>query len=295
MQRRSLSIVAALALGLTALAGVAPASAAGGQHGPHGSPAEVPPGGAAYVAIGDSEAAGTGNQPYVDRDCLRSAKAYPELLAAGFDSFASSACSGASTQAVMATQLGDLGPATQLVTITAGINNLDWQGLLVACSADGDPQACAAAQQAAAVAIPGLPSEIGMLVGAVRTHAPNAQILVTGYPMLFGEVTGSCSVGAYHGTPVRFTADQTQQVNVGISAVNFVIAFGVSGYQQQTGDPGVSFVDVAPAFDGHGLCDSGDRWISGLVNGPVMFPRSFHPNTPGQQAYASAVAAAIAG
>ena len=283
MQRRSLTIATVLALAFTALAGVAPATAA-----------DDPPGGAAYVAIGDSMAAGTGNQPYVDRDCLRSAKAYPMVLAGQLGSVASSACSGASTDQVLATQLGDLGPATQLVTITAGINNFDWQGMLLACSEDPNAPACQAAFAAAVPAITALPQDIGMVVAAVRTQAPMAQIVVTGYPMLFGDVTSRCSVGAFHGTPVKFEASQTVLVNQALTLVNQLLAGGVAGYVGATGDPGVMFVDVAPAFDGHGLCDTGDRWISGLVNGSVMFDRSFHPNTPGQQAYAAAVAAALA-
>src|SRR3954452_3544776 len=54
MRRRLVAIFAAVALGVTALAGAAPASAAD----------ESPV--AAYVALGDSEAAGTGNLPYAD-------------------------------------------------------------------------------------------------------------------------------------------------------------------------------------------------------------------------------------
>lgn len=281
MQRRTLAILAALAVGGFTLAGAVPASAAGHE-------------GATYVALGDSEAAGTGNLPYVDSDCLQSRRSYPMLLGSMLGSgVASSACAGASTDDVLATQLGDLGPATQLVTITVGINNVDWQSVLQACSS-GD-LACASAVQAAGAALQTLPSQIGELLLTVRSLAPTAQIVVTGYAPLFGDVATTCSVGAFQGTPVRFSAMQTQAINEGVAGVNQLIQLGVLGYQQLTSDPGVAYVDVTATFDGHGLCDTGDRWISGLVSGQATSDRSFHLNAAGQQAYAAAVADAIAG
>lgn len=282
MQRRTLAILAALAVGGFTLAGAVPATAAGHE-------------GATYVALGDSEAAGTGNLPYVDSDCLQSRRSYPMLLGSMLGSgVASSACAGASTQDVLATQLSDLGPATQLVTITVGVNNADWQAVLLACGTGGD-LACASAVQAAGAALQTLPSDIGGLLLTVRSLAATAQIVVTGYPMLFGDVAGTCSVGAFQGTPVQFSAMQTQAINQGITGVNQLIQLGVIGYQQLTADPGVTYVDVSAAFDGHSLCDTGERWISGLVSGQATADRSFHLNAAGQQAYAAIVANAIAG
>lgn len=282
MQRRTLALLAAAAVGGLMLAGAAPATAAGHL-------------GSTYVAIGDSEAAGTGNLPYVDSECLRSQRSYPMLLGTALGTgVASSACAGASTDDVLAEQLGDLGPATQLVTITVGVNNADWQAVLLACGTGGD-LACAGAVQAAGTALQSLPADIGQLLLTVRTLAPTAQIVVTGYPMLFGDVAGTCSVGAFQGTPVQFSAMQTQAINQGIAGVNQLIQLGVLGYQQLTGDPGVAYVDVTAAFDGHSLCDTGDRWISGLVSGKATSDRSFHMNAPGQQAYAAIIADAIAG
>lgn len=283
MKRRLVTILAVMALGVSALAGAAPAAAA-----------DVPPG-AVYVALGDSEAAGTGNLPYVDSDCLRSKKSYPMLLAGAFGGVASSACAGATTHDVLATQLGDLGLATRLVTLTAGVNNADWQGALIACSSGGSAQACDDAVKAALIAWATLPQDIAQVLLSIRTAAPAAQILVTGYPLLFGTVTDSCSVGAFQGTPVKFTAAQTQAINTAIAGINGLIQAGVAGYAGATGDPGVSYVDVTAGFAGHGLCDTGDRWISGLVSGKATFDRSFHANSPGQAALAQIVAGSIGG
>ncbi|MDY0907962.1 SGNH/GDSL hydrolase family protein [Microbacterium sp. CFBP9034] len=281
MKRRAIALAAILALGLSVLS-AAPAATA----------AEP---GAVYVALGDSEAAGTGNLPYVDQSCLRSKKAYPVLLSAmlGTGGVASSACAGATTQDVSG-QLGDLGSATQLVTITAGVNDLAWQQALQDCSSAGTAADCAEALQAAALALGQLPTRIGTMIGTVRTLAPNAMIIVTGYPMLFGEVTSRCSVGAYQGTPVKFTAQQAAAVNFALTQVNAAIMAGVEGYKALTGDPAVEYVDVTAGFEGHALCDTGARWVSGLVSGKATSDRGFHANVAGQQAYAAIIAAALA-
>ncbi|KQZ85732.1 hypothetical protein ASD56_05420 [Microbacterium sp. Root166] len=281
MHKRALALTAALALAFSALS-TAPAAADGHL-------------GDTYVAIGDSEAAGTGNKPYVDESCLRSAKSYPMLLAAMTGGVESNACAGATTLDVLTTQLGDIGPATQLVTITAGVNNIGWQDVLLACSSAGSDVACAtelaAANQDALTISPG----IAQLIVAVRTMAPQALIVVTGYPLLFKDnLMSDCNVGAFQGGPVKFSAMQTTAVNAGLAGVNTAIEMTVEGYTLQTGDPGVVYVDVDAAFDGHALCDTGDRWISGLSSGKGTADRGFHPNAAGQQAYAAAIAAAIA-
>jgi lysophospholipase L1-like esterase len=295
MKRRIVAALAAIVLGATALFGGASAATADGHI---GSP---------YVAIGDSEAAGTGNMPYVDESCKRSAKAYPVLVGDSIgEPVVSAACAGATTTDVTAqvlnlAQTGVLGPATELVTITAGVNNIGWQGVLAACSSSGTPEACAAAKAAAFAAIAGIAPAIAQLIGLVRTLAPDAAIVVTGYPLMFGAVTETCNVGSFGGEPVKFTPELAAEVNAGIVGINAAVAGGVSAYQAaftaQFGapDPRVEYVDVTAAFAGHALCDTGDRWISGLSSGKGTVHRGFHPNAAGQQAYASAIAAALAG
>lgn len=282
MRRRTTAILASLVLGLSALAVATPASAA-------------PPDGATYVALGDSQAAGTGNLPYVDSDCLRSRRAYPEQLGAMLGTgVATSACAGASTEDVIATQLGDLGFDTRLVTITAGVNNVDWQIVLFECRAGGDPVRCAQVQAEAFAAIAALPADFAEMLAAVRSQAPNAQIVVGLYPLLFGDLTsGECRVGTSRGTHITFSAADTQFVNAGLEAVNAAIVAGLTAYVNATGDEGVTYVDIAAAFDGHGLCDTGESWVSRVVSGGPVDDRGFHLNTKGMREYAEALAAAV--
>lgn len=285
MHRQPLALLAAMALGISVLAAATPAAAVD------------PPDGATYVALGDSEAAGTGNLPYVDAECTRSSRAYPVQLGAmlAVDT-ANVSCGGATTHAVAALQVDALGTDTQLVTITAGMNNINWRFILFECRAGGDPVRCAEVKADALTALQQLPVSVAQMLAVVRTHAPNAQIVVTGYPLLFGDLTsGFCSAGAYRGALVRFSAAETQFINGGVQLVNGAIAGGVAAYAGAAGDPGVSFVDVTAHFDGHGLCDTGDRWVSGIVSGNETFSRSFHLNVPGMEQYAVLLAAEIAG
>jgi lysophospholipase L1-like esterase len=289
MKRRIIAALAGVALAAIACFGTGTAALADD------------PTGAPYVAVGDSIAAGTGNLPYVDTGCLRSKKAYPALLAAALGtSVTSAACAGAST-ADVSTQLaalagaGAIGPATRLVTVTAGVNNFAWQNVLLIC-ASGDEQACNAAVLAFAAStdLGSLAQNTGAMVAAIRAAAPNAMIVVTGYPLLFGQVSGSCSIGSYQGVPVRVSAQLAFNVNAFLGTVDSLIGQGVAGYQAAVPqDGGVRFVDVTAAFAGHALCDTGSRWINGLSSGQKS-DGAFHPNAPGQQAYATTIAAALA-
>ncbi|WP_306231488.1 SGNH/GDSL hydrolase family protein [Agrococcus beijingensis] len=291
MQRRMLAIVAALALGASTLLGAAPATAAG-----------PPAGGFAYVALGDSEAAGTGLMPRLQLGCLRTLKAYPIVIAPTFGGVASHACAGATTgdatdldrqpgtavqQARDAIAAGRLGPATELVTITVGINDIGWQSIVLACSSVGIGS-CEAELFRASVASMDLPQRIAGLVATVRAATGfDADIVVAGYPLLFGrDLTAPCELGSFRGAPVTVSEQQATVANNMVAGINQWLAAGVSGSS-------ATFVDIAAAFEGHSLCDTSGPWVSGLVNGKKTTDRGLHLNWPGQRAYAAAILAAL--
>jgi lysophospholipase L1-like esterase len=298
MARRRLltTILAITALGISALAGAAPAMAD-----------DPPPTwGAPYVAIGDSVASGNGLMPYYDPACLRSKKAYPSVLAGTLGgSVVSAACSGNTTtqvaqQAATLAEQGKLGPATQLVTITAGVNDLPWILVLGACSNLGSLQQCQGAMGLLgnpAGPAAGIPAGLATAIGVVRAAAPSAHIRVTGYPFLFGSFSGTCSVGAAApGTPMKFGKAQADLLDdTGVIGLNNAVQAGIWTYlrafHDATGmvDQRIEYVDLTAAFATHGLCDSGDRWVSGLVSGQPR-DRGFHPNASGQQAIAATIA-----
>jgi lysophospholipase L1-like esterase len=295
MKRRILAVLAAAALTASLGAGISPASAA-----------EPTPTGATYVAIGDSVASGNGLLPYTDPSCLRSDKAYPSVLAGMLEvDLVSAACSGAGTgpvaaQAAALAAAGALGGATQLVTITVGVNDLPWILALGACSNLGSYDLCQQALGGLGQVGPGIAGGVATAIGTVRQAAPAAHIVVTGYPFLFGPFEGTCSVGAAgSGTPMKFEQPQAAMLDGAVSGLNYTVQQGIALYQQAffaqfgTWDTNIEYVDVTQAFAGHGLCGD-DRWISGLVNGKKTVDRGFHPNVSGQQAYARTIAAALA-
>lgn len=300
MRRRLLTtILTVTALSVTALVGAAPASAS------------VLPPGVPYVAIGDSVASGNGLMPYYDASCLRSKKAYPTVLAGLMGgTVESAACSGNNTtqiaaQASALAQQGKLGWATQLVTITAGVNDLPWILVLGACSNLGSLEQCQGAMGLLgnpAGPAAGIPAGLATAIGVVRAAAPTALIRVTGYPYLFGAFNGKCSIGAAGpGTPMKFERAQADMLDdLGVTGLNAAVYAGMwtylRAYHDATGtvDNRIEYVDLTAAFATHGLCDSSDRWVSGLVNGQPK-DRGFHPNAAGQQAIAATIAATLPG
>jgi lysophospholipase L1-like esterase len=290
MKRRIIAALAATGLAVTMAVAVAPASQASVVW---GEP---------YVAVGDSVAAGTGNLPYIDEECLRSEKAYPNMLADMVGSDVTSvACTGSPTgtvleQAQALIGSGVIGPATELVTITAAVNDLPWTLVLGACSNQGSPELCQQLMSAAPGAGAGIVTGIATILGTVRLAAPAAQIVVTGYPYPFGEFSGMCSVGAYApGKPLKFSADGASMINDAVDGLNLAIQGGIAQYQlgyfAATGqqDAAIHWVDVTDDFMGHGFCDTGERWFGGTIpTGPVV-DRGFHPNVAGQQGYAAAI------
>ncbi|MFF2318980.1 SGNH/GDSL hydrolase family protein [Arthrobacter sp. NPDC058097] len=244
-----------------------------------------------YVALGDSYAAGQGAGPYVDA-CLRSDHGYPALLDAArkIGLAGNAACSGATTAAVRAAQIPSLSKKVDLVTITAGGNDLDSIGALVVCSQDPGAACTAALAQRAAVLQTALNSpadspffqDLLAMLNDVKAKAPRADIYVTGYPLLFEPGAGPAAA------PIN---GLTQQLNAVIAR---------AARQADGGRSKVEYVDVSQAFSGHGI-GSAQPWIVGL---PPLCTASatcgsqtadiFHPTADGYtKGYAASIRAAI--
>jgi hypothetical protein len=223
-------------------------------------------------------------------------------------------------------QLGHLSQQTQLVTLSVGGNDVGFVPLITDCVYSGAPYSygsagCQArdstlAQQAIGFLTTGVPSGCQQLPGhnypsgnevmcgpvqslsqlyeQIGTLAPNAHIVVVGYPHLFGKFTGSqCKVGTAAGiekfyvskSDARWLDSEADSLNQTISnAVNAASGTGVD----------ISFVNPTATFAGHGLCDTSTPWINGLLfKATLALPpvtdkvESFHPNTDGQNALAT--------
>ena len=91
----------------------------------------------AYVALGDSYSSGVGAGNYIGSSgsCDQSTNAYPALWDAANQpaSYVSETCSGATTATVLSSQLSALSPATTLVSITVGGNDVGFTPVMETC------------------------------------------------------------------------------------------------------------------------------------------------------------------
>ena len=228
-----------------------------------------------YIALGDSYAAGLGAGPYLD-DCYRSENTYSELAAAHAKTIklvANAACSGKTTQDVVNTQLRQLNKTTELITITAGGNNLRFSAILAYCGAAmvtpaAVPQCDAASAFAAGkISSHELARDVIAMIRSVQAAAPNAKVVVTGYPYLYDPVAPG----------------QTDRLSLFIYKATR-LADGLNGsIAAAARDTGAKYVDVRAAFAGHGV-NSAAPWINLHLTDPTS-PDNFHPNAKGYEAY----------
>ncbi|MDT0347094.1 SGNH/GDSL hydrolase family protein [Streptomyces litchfieldiae] len=254
--RRLLTAVAtaAVAVGVSALG---PATAAA---------TETPSAAVAYVALGDSYSSGVGAGSYdsASGDCRRSTVAYPELWADrnAPTSFAFTACSGATTTDVLNDQLGPLDAGTTLVTISIGGNDAGFADTMQTCVLQGTDACLSAVATANSYITNTLPGRLDATYEAIRTRAPNAQVVVLGYPRMY-ELNGSCVLGISEESraAINGAADHLSEVT-----------------SKRAADHGFAYGDVRPAFTGHEIC-SGDEWLHSVT---LPIEDSYHPTAAGQ-------------
>ena len=205
-----------------------------------------------YIALGDSYAAGQGAGPYLDA-CYRSENTYSELRchAKAIKLVTNAACSGKTTQDVVNTQLRQLNKTTELVTITAGGNNLRFGAILTYCGArHGQSRRGSSVRRRQRLRggrdlQPQLARDVIAMIRSVKAAAPNAKVVVTGYPYLYDPVapgqTDPLSLFIYKATRLA-------------DGLNGSIAAAARA-------TGAEYVDVRAAFAGHGV-NSAAPWIN---------------------------------
>jgi lysophospholipase L1-like esterase len=219
-----------------------------------------------YVALGDSYSSGTGTRSYINdgTSCQRSTYAYPSLIAAarGY-SLNFRACSGAKVADVTNTQLSALTASTNYVSISVGGNDAGFADVLTECATPWWAGDCnGAIDQAQAFINNTLPGRLSTLYASIRSKAPNAKVVVVGYPRIFnGE---DCNAGTW------FSPAEEARLNQTADLLN-------SRTSSQASAKGFSFANPTSRFVGHAVCDSVE-WINGLSN-PVS--ESYHPNKAG--------------
>jgi lysophospholipase L1-like esterase len=222
--------------------------------------------GESYVALGDSYSSGTGTRTYIadGTQCLRSVYAYASLTAAAKSyTLNFRACSGAVVADVTNTQLSALSSSTRYVTISIGGNDAGFADVLTECALPAWASDCAGTVAAARAFISNtLPGRLSTLYASIRTRAPNAKVVVVGYPKMFmGE---DCNLATF------FSPEDQTALNNAVVHINSVTTTAASA-------KGFTFVNPVSRFTGHAVCDS-TEWINGYSS-PQQ--ESFHPNRLG--------------
>jgi lysophospholipase L1-like esterase len=222
--------------------------------------------GTSYVALGDSYSSGTGTRTYIadGTSCYRSVYAYPSLDASSLGlALTFRACSGATVADVTNTQLSALTSTTAYVTISVGGNDAGFADVLTECAMPGWMSNCNGAIDGAQYIINSvLPARLSTLYTSIRAKAPNAKVIVVGYPRIFnGE---DCNALTW------FSPSEESRLNYTADLLNSRTASAAAA-------KGFTFANPTSRFVGHAVCDDVE-WINGLSS-PIV--ESYHPNKAG--------------
>ena len=231
-------------------------------------PAASAAGAVNYVALGDSYSSGVGAGGYISSSgsCERSVNAYPEQWAAAHApaTFASVACSGAGTADVLASQVSALSASTTLVSITIGGNDAGFSHVMETCVLAPTSSCLNAVAAAEAFITSQLPARLDTTLHTIATDAPNAKVIVLGYPDLY-DLSKS-------GTCIGLSTSARTALNQGADELDAALQAAA----QANND---TFADVRGQFGGHVICDSGS-WLHAVDIFAVS--SSYHPTAAGQ-------------
>ncbi|MGX2998089.1 SGNH/GDSL hydrolase family protein [Streptomyces sp. JNUCC 64] len=232
-----------------------------------------------YVALGDSYSSGLGAGAYdgASGSCKRTQRAYPARWAAAHSpsSFDFTACAGARTNDVLEKQLGPLGRATGLVSLTAGGNDAGFADVMTTCVTSSESTCLARIASARSYVNGTLPARLDTLYRAISDRAPAARVVVLGYPRFY-QLNGNCVAG--------LSERERGAINSAADLLNDVTA-------KRAADHGFAYADVAGRFTGHEIC-SGDSWLHSV--NLLNISESYHPKSAGHSGgYLPALTSAV--
>ncbi|AEA25534.1 SGNH/GDSL hydrolase family protein [Pseudonocardia benzenivorans] len=256
-----------------------------------------------YVALGDSYTAGPLVPIQTGRPagCLRSTNNYPALVARALAvaTVSDVSCSGATTAnlggpqptglGTNAPQLDALGPDVSLVTLGIGGNDIGFVSIITDCAtrsplhptgaACRDHFTAADGTDELAARIDATAPKIAAALADIEERAPDAHVLVVGYPALLPDTGPGCfPVVPFSPGDVAYLRGVEKELNAMLAA--------------QAAAAGADYVDTYTPGVGHDMCaPQGTRWIEGLV--PTSPAAPVHPNAAGMRGMADAVLGAL--
>jgi lysophospholipase L1-like esterase len=236
-----------------------------------------------YVSLGDSYSAG-GGLAGATGPCGRAPGAYPSLVADRERLLASfHACNGATTADVLeevqvtgaGRQIDEVRADADAVSISIGGNDIGFRRVMTDCVANSEP--CTRLDDQVAADLAALRPRLVAVYRAIRQRAPDARLLVVGYPHLVVDPAAAPPEGC-----AGMTAEENRWVRPGGDALNSVIREAALAV-------GAGYVDAAAAFAGHEAC-APEPWMEGVTFSVLA---SFHPNPAGHEQLARLLAQAL--
>lgn len=248
------------------------------------------------VALGSSFAAGPGLKPYDDKKAMRSLANYPHLVAESLGcDLTDATVSGATTSTILsesqrllgrkfAPQIEAIHPDTDLVTLTAGGNDLGYLGGILGTallyrlgrSRLGRPVATFIRAKKPLItptpqAVESATIGLVQIVEEVRRRAPRARVVLVDYLPIFDADTATGPQVPLHDNEIA----HFRQVAAALSA-----AFAEAARRS-----GADLIPAGSFETGHGA-GSADPWIFGM-----QLSGGFHPTYKGMEAVAHRVLA----
>lgn len=277
--------VAVLALALV-VGGPVPATAA-------------PAAGKTLVVLGDSFTANGFRWDADDEECLRGPSSWPTQLSqlmgvAATGDVVDASCSGASLdtgpgytlvhEALVADELGAFGPRTRVIALQFGLNDewgatqtTLWTSLLPCVFNLAEGCGPEAAEQGRITDYRGVSGarfaeRMSAAVEYLRYYAPNARIVLVGYPELFPSgqdqaCVNVLGVGRYVQPRGRAVVEYVDRID--------------AAQREAAALLGIEFFDSRALTAGHGLC-SDQPWLNGILDPRADFTGlPFHPSAHG--------------
>jgi lysophospholipase L1-like esterase len=259
--------------------------------------AQTPSG--SYVALGDSFTAGPliPVQSLDPLGCLRSDHDYPHLVApaTGLPAFRDVSCSGADTGDMFNAQgvtpgpnppqLDALDAGTRLVTLGIGGNDIGFSEIIQSCLAllpwltpCQDRYGAGGTDELSARIAATAPKVAGVL-DAIHARAPEARVLVVGYPAIFPDMGSGCwPVMPIGWNDVPYLRAKEKELNAMLAS--------------QATSHAATYVDVYAPSIGHDACQPAfNRWVEPLL--PATLAAPVHPNAQGMTGMAAAITATL--
>lgn len=248
-----------------------------------------------YAAVGGSWATGLPNSAelHPNNPCGQHNSSYPVQFSSQLQinpsNFHFIACAADDLFAVIWSQVPRIPVHANFVSISAGLDFIGFGDVVQACDVEADAEACAGALNRARYAVyvedkkSNLFRGVHGLVSAIQQRAPQATVVVLGFPRWLGSPVESCH--KYPGPDGSFVSqEQKDAINELAFEVNAVF-LRVAAATAKKHQP-VVFMDPDPDWTDHRYCDEKREgtWLveADAVNRSNSWAAGYyHPNTEG--------------